>query len=392
MVAMHWNYKDLFRACRLALSAKKVWMQVVGFVVGGVGYTLLTYLAYAFSGIPVAAVWERFGLLPWLDPYFVSPGLSAAGLHWWSWAVWSFGLLYYVVVALVTSAAVARVAIEQLRGDDFYDVREAFRFAVGRFGVLVAAPAMPALFVTIIVALGMVMSLTATIPVLGDILLGVLALPAFGASLFVLYLLFVTALSLVLVPVIAGTTRHDSFDTLFEVFSCVNEQPGRLVVYVATVAALSVISAVVLGGLSLMAVRLGNSVLSIFAGDKMPGIISGGPFYLRLSLPTWCPFYRYFEASGGMLVTGELLADGIAQNAAALFVGVAAHVVLLAVLGYGAAVWNTGLTIAFCLLARRKDAKNLLEEKEEESLVEPDDQPSETCATGTAADETGTGR
>ena len=84
MVAMHWNYKDLFRACRLAFSAKKVWMQIVGFVVGGAGYAILTYLAHAFSGIPVAAVWERFGLVPWLDPYFVSPELSAVSLHWWT--------------------------------------------------------------------------------------------------------------------------------------------------------------------------------------------------------------------------------------------------------------------------------------------------------------------
>jgi hypothetical protein len=83
--------------------------------------------------------------------------------------------------------------------------------------------------------------------------------------------------------------------------------------------------------------------------------------------------FRYFEASGGALVSGELTAQGITQNVAALLVGVSAYVVLLIVLGYGAAVWNTGTTIAFTVLARKKDDKNLLEEREQESLEGPDE-------------------
>ena len=373
MVAMHWNYKDLFRACRLAFSAKKVWMQFVGFVVGGAGYTILTYLAYASSGIPLAAVWERFGLIPWLDPHIVSPELSAIELRWWSWTVWSLGLLYYLVVALITSAAVAKVVIEQLRGDDFFDAQQAFRFALSRLGVLVAAPAMPLAIAALIGALGLLLSLIGTIPVLGDLLLGLLALPAFGASLFAVYLLFVFAISLVLVPVIAGTTRHDSFDTLFEVFSCVNEQSWRLIVYSVVVAALSLTAGGLLGWFSLLAIRFGHSVLQVFAPSNFAGIASGGPYYLRLSLPSWCPFFRYFQDSGGALVSGELTAQGITQNVAALFVGVSAYVVLLIILGYCAAVWNTGATIAFTILARKKDDNNLLEQREHETLEGPDE-------------------
>lgn len=381
MVVMHWNYKDLFRACRLAFSAKKVWMQFVGFVVGGAGYTALTYLAYALSGVPLAAVWERFGLIPWLDPHLVSPELSAVSLQWWSWAVWLLGLLYYLVVALVAAAAVAKVTIEQLRGDDFFDAREAFRFAISRFRVLVVGPAIPVAFAAIIIVLGFILSLAGTIPALGDLLLGLLALPAFGASLFVLYLILVFTLSLALVPAIAGTTRHDSFDAIFEVFSCVNEQPWRLVVYSAVVATLGLAAAGLLALFSLEAVRLGNWVLRVFVGTGFDGIASGGPFYLRLSLPSWCPVYRLFEASSGSLLSGELTADGVTQNLAALLVGVAAHVVLLIVLGYGAAVWNTGMTISFVLLARKKDDKNLLEEREDgESLEETDNLSTDTCA------------
>ena len=368
MVTMHWNYKDLFRACRIGFSAKKIWVQFIGFVLGGAGYALLTYFAYLASGVPVAAVWERFSLIPFFDPYFASPE-ATINLHWWSWAIWGLGILYFLVVALITATAVAKVTIEQLRGDDFLEVKEAFKFALGRFSVLVAAPAMPVLFAALITLLGLVLSLVGAIPVLGDLVLGLAAIPAFAASMFVIYLLIVFMFSLFLVPVIAGLTRNDSFDTLFEVFSCVGEQPWRLLVYSIVLGILSISATAILGWFSLAAVKLGAGVLHVFAPAKMASIASGGPYYLRLTLPSWCPLYRLFAASDGTLLAGELTTEGVSQNVAALLFGSAAYVILLFVLGYGAAIWNTGMTLIFAILTKKKDGKNLLEEKETDDLL-----------------------
>jgi len=368
MVTMHWNYRDLFRACRLGFSAKKIWMQSVGLVLGGVGYTLLTYLAYLASGVPVAAVWERFTLIPFFDPYFASPE-ATINLHWWSWIIWGIGILWFLAVALVTATAVAKVTIEQLKGDDFFEVKEAFRFALSRFGVLVAAPLMPVLFAGLITVLGLILSLIGAIPVFGDLMLGLFAIPAFAASLFVVYLLVVFVFSLFLVPVVAGLTRNDSFDTLFEVFSCVGEQPWRLVVYSVVLGVLSILATGILGWFTLVAVKYGSGVLHVFAPAKIANIASGGPYYLRLSLPSWCPLYRLFGASDGTFLSGELLADGVGQNIAALLVGFAAYAVLLFVIGYGAAVWNTGMTLIFAILTKKKDGKNLFEDKEIDELL-----------------------
>jgi hypothetical protein len=378
MVTLHWNYKDLFRACRLGFSAKKIWMQVVGFVLGGVGYSLLTYIAYLASGVPVAAVWERFSLIPFFDPYFASPE-ATINLHWWSWTIWALGILYYLAVALVTATAVAKVTIEQLRGDDFFEVKEAFKFALDRFGVLVAAPAMPVLFAALITVVGLVLSLVGAIPVVGDLVLGLAAIPAFAASLFIIYLLIIFVYSLFLVPVIAGLTRNDSFDTLFEVFSCVGEQPWRLLVYSIILGVLSIAATAILGWFSLAAAKLGVGILHVFAPAKMASIASGGPYYLRLSLPSWCPLYRLIAAGDGTILAGELTTDGVSQNVAAILFGSAAYIVLLFILGYGAAIWNTGMTLTLAILTRKKDGKNLLEEKEtDELLTEPEPEPPDT--------------
>lgn len=116
MTTMHFNYKDLFRACRLGFSAKRIWMQFVGLVIGGVGYTLLTYIAYLTSGIPLIAVWERFSLVPFLDASFVSIYASAVSIRFWSWMIWGIGVLWFLAVGLVTVTATAKVTFEQLRG------------------------------------------------------------------------------------------------------------------------------------------------------------------------------------------------------------------------------------------------------------------------------------
>ncbi|MEO0108824.1 MAG: hypothetical protein ABIK62_06620, partial [candidate division WOR-3 bacterium] len=74
--------------------------------------------------------------------------------------------------------------------------------------------------------------------------------------------------------------------------------------------------------------------------------------------------------TGGILFGGtDLTANGASQNIAALFIGLAAYAVLLFVLAYSLAIWNTGATIIYCLLVRKKDDKDLLAEKESDELI-----------------------
>ena len=44
-VKLHFDYRDIFRAPRLALSGKKIWTFVVGNFIGYLGYLILTYIA-----------------------------------------------------------------------------------------------------------------------------------------------------------------------------------------------------------------------------------------------------------------------------------------------------------------------------------------------------------
>jgi hypothetical protein len=383
MASLHWNYKDVFRACRLAFSAKKIWMQMIGLAVGGIGYSLLTYLAYATSNVPLAIVWERFSLIPFLDNFVLAPEVRFTDVQWWSWLIWAVGVAWFLLVCLVTGAAVSKVSFEQLRGDDFFETRAAFGHAIKHLGSLVGAPLMPMLFILFLVVCGLVLSLLGAIPVVGEILVGLLALPAFGTSLFIVYLMIISGFALVLVPAVVGTTKNDAFDTLFEVFSCVNEQSWRLVVYTALAAALAICCGAILGWFALQAVKVGGAVLHVFMGSKLPEIMSGAQFYLRISLPTWCPLFPLVAPFGGIVFGGnELTASAAGGNIAAVLIGAGAYVVLLLVLGYAMAVWHTGMTLIFCVLTRKKDDKDLLAEKDTEELLAEEEADIESAGTG----------
>jgi hypothetical protein len=326
-------------------------------------------MAYAAAGAPLIAVWERFSLIPFLDPYLAATDVSIIRIPWWSWLIWIAGIAWFLMVELVTATAVARVSFEQMRGDDFFEIREAYRYVFGRIGTIIATPLMPLLFAVLIVIGGLILSLLGAIPVVGEILVGILAIPAFGASLFIVYLLVIFIAALVLTPPVVGSTRNDAFDSLFEVFSTVNEQTWRLVVYSLLLVVLAVGCGGILGWLSLQAIRTGSVVLHSFMGAKLAGILSGAPFYLRLSLPSWCPFYR-LAGYGGMLFGGsDLAAAGASLYIAALLVGIAAYAVLLFVAGYALSIWHTGGTIMFCVLLRKKDDKDLLNEKDTDELL-----------------------
>ena len=47
---LHFDVRDIFRAPRLALSGKKIWIFLVSNIIGYVSYFILNYLALALSG------------------------------------------------------------------------------------------------------------------------------------------------------------------------------------------------------------------------------------------------------------------------------------------------------------------------------------------------------
>ena len=61
---LSYNYKDLFKSPRIALSGKKIWVFLVANLFGYASYWLATYIAILISGIPAKELLTIHGLYP----------------------------------------------------------------------------------------------------------------------------------------------------------------------------------------------------------------------------------------------------------------------------------------------------------------------------------------
>jgi len=373
MTKLHFNYKDIFRALRLGFSAKKIWMSSVGLLFMFAGYGIITYLAYLTAGVDMLSVWQMYRLLPFPSP------LDYA-FPWYSWVIYGVAVVWALVAFLVTGTAVSKVAYEQLRGDEFFEAKEAFRFAFKNGGAIVTSPLLVLAFIALIVIMGLILSLIGAIPVVGEILVALFAIVAFIAALFIVYLLVVFCFAIAMGPGVIGTTRSDTFDTLFEVFSCVNEQPARLAWYTAIVAFLAWVGSSLMAAAASCAGRIATVVAGAFMGNKLTDAMYNAAFYYRISLPEWWPgfLHQLFAARMNLLglpqayLPSDYISISWPNDIAALFIGLTFYAVTLIVVGYGYSVWFSGMTLNFAVLAQKKDEKNILEiPEDEEELIEP---------------------
>lgn len=371
MTTLHWNFKDLFRALRLGFSAKKIWMSCLGLLLGLTGYSGLTYLAYSVAGHDVLTVWENYRLLPFPEPDFLP-------FPWFAWIVYGAGVLFLLVVLLITGTAVSKVAYEQLRGDEFYESKEAFRFALKNASSVLLSPMLILSFLAFIVCLGIILGLIGLIPQFGVAFTGLMGLFAFFASLFIVYLGIVLLFCILLGPAVTGTTRSDMFDTLFEVFSCVNEQPWRLIWYTILVSSIAKAGSFILGLASSLAGRIGYSVLRLVMGSRVTNLFDNAAFYFKVNLPDWWPLRELFRLQTQLYGLPQIYMPtdyqpaGWGNDIGSLLLGVVFYAVALMVLGYGLSIWFTGQTFSYMVLVNKKDSKNILNIPDDtEELIEP---------------------
>lgn len=367
MTQLHFNVKDVFRAVRLGFSIKKIWVHAVGFAIGALGYAILTYVAQVLAGWYLDEIWltHRILFLP-------------TTLPWYGWVIWAVGVVWFVIMILLTGTAISKITYEQLKGDEFYEVKEAWKFALDKGKSTFSSPGLVILFIIFLVIMGLILSLIGRIPYFGDLFVGIMAIPAFTVALFIIYLLIVFLFTLIIGPAVVGTTKSDTFDTLFEVFSLVNDQPHRLIWYGFILAIVAKFVSFILALASLGAVQIGVNVIRIFMGGKVETLFHNGLYYVSINLPHWIPAICRggLERISNVLGMGSTLEPSYyihsnwAQDIGSFFLGITLYIVILFVISYAGTTWFAGQTVIYTALVKKKDDRNLLEVKEEEKMEE----------------------
>jgi hypothetical protein len=368
----YFDFRDVFRAPRAGISAKKLWVATFGLLLAHLGYVLFTYLAMIASGMTLAGIWSTHGI--WPVP-------ACAHYGWYAWLLQLIGLGFSGMVLMLTATAVSNLAFQQLRGDDFYSSGDAWAFARSRWWAMVLAPLAISGIIAFLSGAGWILGLIGRIPWLGPVTLA-LHLPLvifFGMVVFFSGLVFLTHFAIG--PAIISTTSGDAMDVLVQLFSCAWSQPWRFLTYqfqlkVITVAAVHIVVVFVTAGL-----WVGRWIIAPVMGPGYQQVLHIGhelalfrcPVTAGLGLATngfttsLCPWLPGLQQRClDSLFAADLTGAGAGVHFAGHLTGLILFLVMFTIAGYFLATWFSGQTIIYLILRKKKDGEDMLEYDEDD--------------------------
>ncbi len=358
---LRYDWIDLLRAPRTALSLQKIWLEFPPLLAGCFFYIVCTFLALKACG-QFENVVRTHGLLPCIA------GVQGANVL--SWLLWLVGLAGLLASILFAGTAVARATYLELRGETFFIYRELYAFALKYLKSTLLGPLGILAVIAGIAVCGLLVGLMGRVPGIGVIMVVGLSPVWLGVSFFLVVLLIVLLFSVLLAPAVVATVKGDFFEVITETFSITFSQLCRMVWYQIVILAGAVVSVAVLGALVKAAYGIMTGILAAGMGADFITVKSKAAELLV----SWFPCMYAVppsDAVGWLGFWGYVLA---AVAAVAGFIVVAC---------YGMAVVTAGNTIGYVVLHKIKDEEDLLE-LEDEDEEEPA-APAESAAPPPAA-------
>ena len=352
MASLYFDIRDLFSAVRMGWSGKKIWAGLCGLFIAYFVYSALVVVGYVMSGMTGSELLHTYGLFPGAAPDKVG-GLPAI-LH-------LVAMVIAAVVLFLTTSMMCKVTYQQLRGDDFYTLGEAFGFIRKHWGGVVFGPiACFALLVLFLVA-GMIIGwLAGVIPAVGAIAFAIGFIPIFFAALVAVFIVFAIIASILLAPAIVGTVGEDALEVVIQSFSVCWSQPWRSALYLVWLGISVYVGTVILSGLMTLALGLIGWACGMFMDEKLVGMLQIAQGYLPpvdFSTPI---LHAYPE----MKTIWSDLAE-TQPNASVIWSGRVLGIMLIMLTGvllsYVQAAFASGTTLIYVILRKKKDDENMLE-------------------------------
>ncbi len=366
---LRYDWIDLFRAPRMALSLQKIWMEFPPLFVGYAFYVMCTYLALMSSGnFPDVAA--THGLFPCLVGV---QGVGAVG-----WILWLVGLAGLFGGALFGATAVARATFLELKGETFFIYRELYAFSYKYIKSTLLGPLGIFAIIAGIVLCGLVVGCIGRLPWGIGTYVGIIPVVALspiwlGVSFFLVVLMIVFVFSVLLAPAVVATLKGDFFEVITETFSITFSQLRRMVVYQLAILASALLSVVVLGAIVRGAYCVMTAVLRAGMGTEFNVVSTKSTQLLHSWLPTLsAPAAQKLHSWFPILssVPSDTPIEGWLGFWGYVLAAVAGLAAFLVVVCFGSAVVTAGNTIAYVVIHKIKDEEDLLELEDEEEAEE----------------------
>ncbi len=270
---LRYDFWDTFKAPRMALSGKYLLAQARPLLYGYIVYLIFTYQAMLVEGRgTLGELWETYNLVP-----FTHLGLE----HWYGWVIWILGIVLAGAFYDYGNLTVAKLALEELKGNPFYARRDAAREARSNLRPLWVAGALILILIVVLSAIQGVIGLVGLIPGIGPIIYSILyAVPFVLWSLFVVFLAFGLITGVLSLPAIVTAREKDAFGVTFYIYNVIWTQPLRWFTQTVIGLIMAKVGIFVFGYFMMRALQLTNFTTSLVAGEKIKTVISNGYFAL----------------------------------------------------------------------------------------------------------------
>jgi hypothetical protein len=370
----YFDFRDIFRAGRLGFSGKKMMMHFLGLMLGYIIYEALTYLSLIGRGI-TGEFWQKYGL----RPVFFIAGKITTGLPLVTIILMAVGVFIWLIIYYIFSTAVAKVAIEGLRGDEFYSMKDALKFASRRW---------KSIFITMLALIGILIFCLFWPSLVGllDLIPGVeqaaehfgaplttfLTIPVYFIGLFLVLLVIVFAFGLLLIPSIVATTGEDTFETVYQLFSTIWNQPWRLVIYDSILTFVCALGSAVFAAISAIGMYIAFLPSMLLAKQD-------SSYYFADVVARSLRIIGVSSNSAAQLIPGAKLGVPMpwTLDLATFFLFACLIMIAAIVISYPLSITSSGYTILYVILRRKTTDENMLEVEEEEERRMDIEEPAE---------------
>ncbi len=353
---LRFDIRDMALSVKHGLSARNLWVIWKALVLSWLLWAGMIYLGFFAAGDSMAGRWQASRLFPIPEGLFLESTVAMAFM-----AAAILGCIWIIMGAF---QKVSRITFEQIRGDGFFSGRDALMFHRENWKPLLMVPVAVLAGLSILFLKLFVLGLLGRIPGVGPVLLGVLAVPAWGLSLFGVLAAVALVMAIPMVPAITACTRGDTFETLFELFSSITSQPARIVLYTLTGllmrgAALVLFMLFARGAMALLDLGTG-------AGMGSHGLVTSMQGGMNLAAPQLVSHYGSFLAPLGSLLGGA----SPWQGAPGWLAGLSGVAVALVILAFWFSSCASFWTVCYLAVRKAKDGEDLLLRADDEEFRE----------------------
>ncbi len=368
----YFNYKDLFKAPRMAIGPQRISLAMLGLIISHIIYLFFTYLSIMIGGYSISGIWSQFGLFP------CAYGFS---LPFYSYIIYWIGIILAGYGLLLMSTAVSRAAYMHLRENLFYTWKQAIKFTKGK-ALSVAGTYITFLFLILPFIIGaIIMAIIGRIPWFGELLNAFATLPYIFAGMVLVFFTLSLLISFFFGPVIISTSEEDGFGAAVQSLHLTWGQPWRLILYGITAIILYVLGILFFA----FVLKVGLIIYSILFMPLMHSLAPMLDNALRLiqislgSIHNWIIAILgesgskifYLKENYEILNLHLPLSTEVSSYVVYFFLLIAGYMTV----GYGEAVANTCLVISYVVLDRKLTDTNLLTRKDSE--IEEDEENKE---------------